>query len=654
MKRLFYSVQGKTIAVFLLFMTLFLVTSWFIIRYISQDIMTKEKEQKLLSTAVFLDIDLGDRGYNDILKAHGAQDAAREEKIAVLNRELSDVCDRLASAYTGLGVGYYSRELDAILTYGPSAEYQKTVGTAISQDHPGRVVMATNQDAVIVGTMVRGRIMNAMHPIERDGAVIGYIWANELSTDIEQQFRSTTNRILIIMGVFYVLSVALTILLSRRTMRDVNRIVRGVRELRFDLTKTLDKADGDLGEVVDSINAMAVDIARANEERKALLMAEAVNVAQRDFLARMSHEIRTPMNGVLGMTRLAKNATTEEQRLDYLEKIHLSASLLLGIINDILDFSKIEAGKMEIEKSPFSIAQIIDNIQDLIRPKMDEKNLQLVISVDESVPATAVGDGLRLSQVVLNLLGNAAKFTLEGSVTLEMKSQPLPSGALRLDCLVRDTGIGMNAQRQDELFKPFIQADNSTARKFGGTGLGLSISKALVELMGGSITVKSEPNKGSEFVFFIELEPCAGEAEEKPEVYDAAANRRYDGVPLLVVEDNEINREIAGFLFEEMGFSVDFAENGEEGVDAFLKKTYALIFMDIRMPVMDGLDATREIRRIERETAAVPARRVPIIAMTANAMREDQEASKEAGMDGHVSKPIDVDELRAVLYQFLA
>jgi signal transduction histidine kinase/CheY-like chemotaxis protein len=522
------------------------------------------------------------------------------------------------------------------------------------------MVMAENRDAVRVGTMVRGKIMNAMHPLERGGAVIGYIWANELATDIEREFRSTTGGILIIMGAIYALSVILTIIISRRTMRDVNRIVEGVRELRFDITRTLDGASGELGEIVDSINSMAAHVAKANEERKALLMAEAVNLAQRDFLARMSHEIRTPMNGVLGMTVLARNAASEEQRLVYLDKIHLSASLLLGIINDILDFSKIEAGKMSIENSPFSFKKVVDNIQDLIRPKMDEKNLRLEIVLDESVPPMAVGDELRLSQVMLNLLGNAAKFTLEGSVTLEIRARELPSGKLELECAVRDTGIGMDARRQEEIFKPFTQADNSTARKFGGTGLGLSISKALVELMGGEIAVRSELGKGSEFTFHVELEPYGGQAADTAAISAEPANKRYDGVRLLVVEDNDINREIAGFLLGEMGFAVDFAENGEEGVRAFQEKSYALIFMDIRMPVMDGLSATREIRRLERETArrdggeGAAAGRVPIIAMTANAMREDQDSSREAGMDGHISKPIDIVELQAALYKFLA
>jgi signal transduction histidine kinase len=517
--------------------------------------------------------------------------------------------------------------------------------------------MAENQEAVREGSMVRGNIMNAMFPITRDGQVIGYTWANELTSDIERQFNEMTQRILLLICAFYAIAVIVAILLSRRTMRDVNRIVKGVRELSINNTKILEKADGELGEVVDSINTMVADIARAHKEHEALLVAEAANLAQRDFLARMSHEIRTPMNGVLGMTQLAQHAKTEEQRLEYLDKIHASASLLLGIINDILDFSKIEAGKMELETRPFDLTEAVENIQDLIRPRTSEKGLDLIVLTDESVPKMAVGDGLRLSQVLLNLLGNAVKFTKQGSITLTVRAQQMPEGALRIDCAVRDTGIGMDAEQTANIFKPFTQADNSTARKFGGTGLGLSISRALVELMGGEITVKSEPGKGSEFSFYVMFRAYDGETVDTQTLPDAAALQRYEDFTILLVEDNDINREIAKALLTEMGFQMDSAENGEEGVEAFLQKDYALIFMDIRMPVMDGLEATRKIRQLEQERNQAhpethPAR-VPIIAMTANAMQEDREASEESGMDGHISKPIIMEELQAILYRTL-
>jgi CheY-like chemotaxis protein len=342
-------------------------------------------------------------------------------------------------------------------------------------------------------------------------------------------------------------------------------------------------------------------------------------------------------------------ADSPEQRFEYLKKIQSSASLLLGIINDILDFSKIEAGKMELESRPFSLSEMTDNIRELIQPRISEKGLELIITMDDSVPSRAVGDNLRLSQILLNLLGNAAKFTLQGSIRLEIKARPLPSGRLRLDCAVKDTGIGMSAEQQEALFKPFSQADSSTARKFGGTGLGLSISKAMAELMGGAITVSSEPGKGSVFAFFVELGSAGDELEAAVGIESAADSQRYDGHNFLLVEDNAINQEIAVAILSELGASVDTAENGEDGLRAFLRKDYSLIFMDIRMPVMDGFESTRQIRASSKHDAPT----VPIIAMTANAMQEDRDASREAGMNGHVSKPIDIIEIKNVLYREL-
>ena len=657
MRRFFlHSVQGRIISILLLFMTVLLIGTLFVVNYMSQKIMSSEKANKLLMTASLLDYQLGDRDYDSILIENKAENASREEKIAVLNRELSAFGDSLTDLYPDLGVGFYSLELEAILTYAPSEQYGNTIGNPIGADHPGRIVMQNNEAMVRTGSMVRGNIMNAMHPISRNGVVIGYAWANELASTIETEYRTTSNGILIIMLVIYVFSIGIAVVLSMRSMRDLENIVRGVRALRSDLSRTIPKAGGDLGEVVDGINAMAADILRAEEEHKALMLAEASNLAQRDFLSRMSHEIRTPMNGVLGMTQLAQNAKTEEQRLEYLGKIHASASLLLGIINDILDVSKIEAGKMKIEAHRFEPSDVIDNIRDLMMPRVDEKNLQLLISVDESVPKTLVGDSLRISQVLFNIIGNAVKFTLEGSVTLSVSAQEMPDNKLRLDFGVRDTGIGMDEQQQQDVFKSFTQADGSTARKFGGSGLGLSISKALIELMGGEISVTSSPNEGSDFRFYVFAESFDGEGQqEADEDFTAILKQRYDHVRLLLVEDNDINQEIAKAVLEDIGFSVDVASNGQEGVDAFSSKSYDLIFMDIRMPVMDGLEATVEIRRIERENAeagALPSR-IPIIAMTANVMQADRDATKAAGMDGHVSKPINIEEICRILYKTL-
>jgi signal transduction histidine kinase/ActR/RegA family two-component response regulator len=660
----FRSIQGKMLFVFVLFMSISLLIIWYITQHISQSVLD-EKQAKLLGIAVILDRYLGDDTYNDILRREGAESASREEKIRILNGELAAVTDVVAAAYAGLGVGYYSRELDAIITYGPSAEFSDFVGRSIAPEHLGRTVMRTGTAQVSTGSMVRGNIMNAMHPVLRDGKVLGYIWANELITDIEKELSRITRRIFMIIGLAYTVIFVLVVLISRRLLRDTDRIINGVRELRFDLSKKIGKTSGELGEVVDSINNMAEEMIKANESQQALIRAEAANTAQRDFLARMSHEIRTPMNGVLGMTRLAMQAASPEQCQEYLKKIQSSAALLLGIINDILDFSKIEAGKLDLERRAFDLAEMVDNIRELILPRIDEKGLAFTVTLEEPVPARAVGDGLRLSQILLNLLGNAAKFTSDGSIALEITSRPpvastdgeaapdaaafAPQGKFWLECKVRDTGIGMTPEQQDTLFQPFSQADSSTARRFGGTGLGLSISRALVEMMGGAIAVTSEPGKGSLFAFFVELETAADETAAETGIDPEVDSRHYQGHTFLLAEDNEINQEIAVAVLEELGAAVDIANNGAEAVAAFEKRDYSVIFMDIRMPLMDGLEAARHIRAGAKHDAAT----VPILAMTANAMQEDREASLAAGMNGHISKPIDIMEIKKALYRAL-
>ncbi len=769
MKRLLsFSFQHKVALVFLLLMNIPFLVTGYMAKNLTERTILQEKHNKLLAFVRILDTRLGPGGYTALLRRHNALSAPREEKIRILNGELSKVTDEVGASSPGLGVGYYSSDLDAIITYGPSSSFAHMVGRSIAFDHPGRIAMRENREMVQSGSMVRGDIMNAMRPIVREDAVIGYIWANELTTDIKAQIGEMTRNIFLVMLICFGLTCVVLIFLARRTVRDVDRIIKGVREMRFDLTKRIDIADGELGEVASSINAMAADINRAGEEtnraifvlqsvmsnvdatvyvcdpktkvlvyandylcrllgrddlqgrlchealqgnpepcdfcpqkhlfdedgnpiftsvrweihnkvigrdflvtdrlvtwhdgrllhmevgtdvteRNALALAEAANLAQRDFLARMSHEIRTPMNGVLGMTRLAMQADPPPAQLEYLKKIQASASLLLGIINDILDFSRIEAGKLTIEKQPFRVREMVDNVRELIAPRADEKLLQFHVDIDDTVPEYAVGDGLRLSQVLLNLLGNASKFTQEGSIFLRMRAATLPSGLLRLDCSVEDTGIGMTEEEQAALFKPFTQADASTSRRFGGTGLGLSISKALVELMGGTVSATSETGRGSVFSFHVELEPYDGEPHPLDELDRAVEERRYDGCRFLLVEDNEINQEIALALLADLGAETDVAENGEEGVKAFEAKDYDIILMDVRMPIMDGLEATRRIRA----SAKHDARSVPIVAMTANAMREDREAGEAAGMNAYVAKPIDIDELKHVLYQKL-
>ncbi len=769
MKKLFsLPFQHKVFLVLLLFMNVPFLITGYMAKNLAETFMLKEKEAKLIAMAHVLNTRLDQGGYDALLKERGTEHGSREEKVAVLNQALSAVTDEVIASLPGLGAGFYSRSLDAIITYGPSSSFGKNVGLAIKPDHPGHDVMRTNTPLIRLGTMVRGNILNAMVPIERGGQVIGYTWANEEITDISAQMSAMFHNFFLVMATCFVLTFILLLLLSRRTVRDIGRIINGLRAMRSDFSQRIASSRGELGEVVNSINEMAEGIARANEEtgravavlqsvmsnvdvivyvcdpqskrlvytneylrrmqgrndlegqlcyevlrnrsepcpfcpqkqlldgedepehaivrwemhdkerhrdflitdrlvtwhdgrllhmelstdvteRKALVMAEAANLAQREFLARMSHEIRTPMNGVLGMVRLAMRADPPPAQMEYLKKIQSSASLLLGIINDILDFSRIEAGKLSIEKRAFSPHDLVENIRELILPRIAEKDLEFSVSISPSVPEYVVGDDLRLSQVLLNLLGNASKFTFRGSIALNINAETLPSGKICLCCEVRDTGIGMSEEERRALFKPFSQADVSTSRRFGGSGLGLSISKALVELMGGLIDVHSEPGRGSVFSFSVQLEPFSGTFNRSGEKENIWNTMRYDGHTFLLVEDNTINQEIALALLHETGATVETAVNGEEAVRAFQEKEYAVIFMDVRMPVMDGLEATRRIRASGKHGAAT----IPIIAMTANAMQEDREATKEAGMNGHIAKPIDVDELAKVLHQVL-
>ncbi len=377
--------------------------------------------------------------------------------------------------------------------------------------------------------------------------------------------------------------------------------------------------------------------------------AEAAGKAKSEFLARMSHEIRTPMNGVLGLTHLALNQNPPQEQRQYLAKIEASAKILLGVINDILDFSKIESGNLHLEQAPFAFDEMLTTLRDLFQSQADAKELEFALERDPAIPNNLTGDSLRLSQVLLNLCGNAFKFTEHGRVTLSLTRTQTTTDGVRVRFAIGDTGVGMSREQLAGLFRPFAQADVSTTRKYGGTGLGLAISKLLVEMMGGELTVRSELGKGSLFSFEIPLALSAPEARiEEPEQHEmeisGLAGRR-----VLLVEDNEINREIAVALLDDLGLRALTAANGEEALALLEKEDVDGILMDIQMPIMDGLTATRILRREGRPEV----RDVPILAMTAHAMQEDRDKSLAAGMNDHLTKPIDVRELTTKLVRLL-
>ncbi len=375
-----------------------------------------------------------------------------------------------------------------------------------------------------------------------------------------------------------------------------------------------------------------------------------------EFLANMSHEIRTPMNAILGMLHLLHadpDGHFTEKQMDYLTKTEQSAKTLLRIINDILDFSKIEAGKLEMENVPFSIDDVLRQMRDTFDQSVTSKGLTFDIIRQGALPPKVMGDPLRLAQVLINLIGNSIKFTEHGSVTLSVQETARQDGRAVYQFSVKDTGIGMDAVQVSGLFTPFTQADTSTTRKYGGTGLGLAISKKLVNMMHGDIWCESAPGKGSEFFATAAFElvdeyGCTNTPEEgyvcpvHVSPLDMASLK-----PLLLVEDNEINQIIAEEILKMEGYRVDIAGNGRQAIEMLEKGDYQLVLMDIQMPIMDGISATKEIREQERY------KDLPIIAMTAHAMSGDYEKSIQAGMNDHVTKPIQPELLYATLRKWI-
>ncbi|WP_410499993.1 PAS domain S-box protein [Chitinibacter sp. S2-10] len=398
-----------------------------------------------------------------------------------------------------------------------------------------------------------------------------------------------------------------------------------------------------LEELVDERTA---ELAQAKEQ------AEAATRAKSEFLANMSHEIRTPMNAIIGMSYLTQKTQLTPQQQDYLDKIQSSARHLLEIINDILDVSKIEAGKLEIEATPFELAQVLEQVATLQSERARAKGLMLAFDVADDIPAQLIGDPTRLSQILLNYVSNAVKFTAAGRVDIAVRMLEESASDICLRFSVSDTGIGLTPEQCQRLFASFQQADASTTRKYGGTGLGLAIAKQLAGLMQGEVGVESEFGKGSTFWFIARLNKLTPAmqaqfvASQSPRGEDELAVLR--GKNILLVEDNDLNQEIASELLSELGVELDIADNGAIAIELTGQRVYDLILMDMQMPVMDGLTATGQIRLDERY------RDVPIVAMTANAMSSDKERCLAAGMNDHLAKPFESVALRQILLKWLA
>ena len=382
--------------------------------------------------------------------------------------------------------------------------------------------------------------------------------------------------------------------------------------------------------------------------------AESASMAKGSFLSRMSHEMRTPMNAIIGLTKMARNTDERELLHDYLGKIEASSAHLRQLIDDILDLSKIESGKVELEIIAVSPQEELRNLDNIIRPQTLAKNLNFMLSSDERMPVAVMADQVHVRQVLINLLSNALKFTPEGgTITLACKVLGQRDASYQVEFRVSDTGIGMAPETVARLFLPFEQADVSTTRRFGGTGLGLSISKQLVEMMGGIIDVESVPGEGSSFFFSLWLEEAKTTALPQLTITDEDSSEPLDlsGKTILLAEDAEINQLIACDMLERMHAEIDVAKNGQEALDMFLAAPakYALILMDVQMPVMDGHEATRQIRK----SGAPRAKEIPILALTANVFKEDVAAALAAGMNAHLKKPLDEGQITSTIRSVL-
>ena len=408
---------------------------------------------------------------------------------------------------------------------------------------------------------------------------------------------------------------------------------------------------------------------RRQAERQTLIAREesAASKAKSAFLSTMSHEIRTPLNAIVGFLHLLGQTQLEAKQAEYLQKCRLSADALLRIINDVLDFSKIEAGKLELEKVPFALSSVLDAVISIVSEQARRKGLPLATRVAPDAPGWLIGDPARLTQILLNLINNAIKFTEEGRVLVEITLNPThkaDASSLSLRFSVTDTGIGLSPEQCERLFRPFTQADSSTTRRFGGTGLGLAICRQLVELMGGEIQVRSAPGEGAVFSFSILLglprddqASSSGVAPATRSVSEENAPQpdapTWHGARVLLVEDNLINQEILKTVLEGFGIDANVAENGVEALDATALQSYELIFMDMQMPIMDGVTATRELRALGNTPETAWLADVPIVALTANVMHEDRQRCLDAGMVDFLGKPIDFEALKSCLLTWL-
>lgn len=528
-----------------------------------------------------------------------------------------------------------------------------------------------------------GLFDRAESPDGKKKKVLGRVYV-ELSTAATQQRKSHFIMISITIGFFgFFGALLLALRLSRDVTHPLSRLLDAVVRMthgNLDARVAVDSG-GELAELEQGFNDMAGelqsaytnmqerieertrDLARLKEEaERAKASAELANQAKSQFLAHVSHEIRTPLNGLIGFLGLMGKTRIDNVQQDYLKICEISSQTLLAIINDILDLSKIEAGKLSIECLAFDLGYLIEQCILFYTPSAQSKGLRLIMEIDRDMPAKLMGDPPRIRQILANLLGNAIKFTDSGTITVTVKHLDGSDGSAYVEICVADTGIGMTDEQQGQLFQPFSQGDASITRRYGGTGLGLAISQRLVEMMNGTIEIESAAGKGSRFTISLCLKEAGGdtallssgpiESVERENSTVQVEKQAPAALPaqirILVADDNEINRKLNTILLHQWGIAVDEAADGVAAVEACGRQYYDLILMDVHMPAMDGVEATRRIRMLQKG-----GNPTPVVALTANALSGDRERYLAAGMDDYLEKPLTEEALRKTIEKWV-
>lgn len=486
------SLRGRLILLLLVAVAAPIIIAGYFMIFHAEQALVFEKQQKLYGAARMLDEELRTT-YDDLLRNKGLSEADRDTKILALNKELREVTDRVAEAYPGIGVGYYSKELDAIITYGPSDVYNDRVGLAISQDHEGRIVMATGKARVQEGLLVRGSVMNAMQPITRDQQVIGYIWANELSSSITSQFFEMKRKIYITILLSLLLGLGGIVLLVNRFGKDLERITQGVDDLKTDLRIELPPMEGEVGQLAAAVNEMAKDLAARKELENQVQAAERL-AAVGEVAAGLAHEIRNPLMAIKGFAELLDEEITQEEKSEYVEIIVRETDRLNHLIEELLCLARPSESVLE----PISVKEVLFNTLRLLETKTLRNHIELVREIDDDLPLVFV-EGERLKQVFVNLLINAIQaITDRGQIRITTWHD---SKADLVVVQFTDTGRGISPENLSKLFDPFFTT------KANGTGLGLSVAHRLVHNWGGKISVESIEGQGSTFTVSL---PVAG------------------------------------------------------------------------------------------------------------------------------------------------